>query len=95
MAFADPLKRMLSILLNIPISKFSNRHFKEDCIINVSTLDFILSISTENKDRLSDSKFNKMVKTLDPELTQSKLTIRQLMQYFGTEICQKYFGRNV
>lgn len=95
LAFADPLKRMLSILLNIPISKFNNRHFKEDCVINISTLDFILPTSTENKDWLSDSKFNKMVKTLDPELTQSKLTIRQLMQYFGTEICQKYFGRNV
>lgn len=95
MAFADPLKRMLSILLNIPISKFNNRHFKEDCVINISTLDFILPTSTENKDWLSDSKFNKMVKTLDPELTQSKLTIRQLMQYFGTEICRKFFGKNV
>lgn len=95
LAFADPLKRMLAILLNVPVSKFNNRHFKEDCVINIPTLDYSLSAFNEESDILSDSKFNKLVKNLDPSLTQSNLTIRQLMQYFGTEICQKYFGRNV
>lgn len=95
LAFADPLKRMLAILLNVPVSKFNNRHFKEDCVINISTLDYQLSAFNEELDILSDSKFNKLVKNLDPSLIQSNLTIRQLMQYFGTEICQKYFGRNV
>lgn len=95
LAFADPLKKMLAILLNIPASKFNDRHFKEDCVVNIPTLDFTLSAFTEDTNRLSDSKFNRMVKSLDPELIESNLTIRQLMQYFGTEICQKYFGRNV
>ena len=95
LAFADPLKRMLAILLNVPVSKFNNRHFKEDCVINIPTLDYSLSAFNEESNILSDSKFNKLVKNLDPSLTQSNLTVRQLMQYFGTEICQKYFGRNV
>lgn len=95
LAFADPLKKMLAILLNVPVSKFNNRHFKEDCVVNIPTLNSTLSDFTESNDKLSDSKFNRMVKSLDPELTQSNLTIRQLMQYFGTEICRKFFGKDV
>lgn len=95
LAFADPLKRMLAILLNIPVSKFNNRHFKEDCVINIPTLDYSLSAFNEEPNVLSDSKFNKLVKNLDPSLTQSNLTIRQLMQYFGTNVMHTFFGRNV
>lgn len=95
LAFADPLKRMLAILLNIPVSKFNNRHFKEDCVINIPTLDYSLSAFNEEPDVLSDSKFNKLVKNLDPSLTQSNLTVRQLMQYFGTNVMHTFFGRNV
>ena len=86
---------MLAILLNVPVSKFNNRHFKEDCVVNIPTLDSTLSDFTESNDKLSDSKFNRMVKSLDPELTQSNLTIRQLMQYFGTNVMHTYLGRNV
>lgn len=95
LAFADPLKRILAILLNVPVSKFNNRHFKEDCVINIPTLDYSLSAFNEEPDVLSDSKFNKLVKNLDPSLTQSNLTVRQLMQYFGTEICRRFFGKDV
>ena len=95
LAFADPLKRMLATLLNVPVSKFNNRHFKEDCVINIPTLDYSLSAFNEESDILSDSKFNKLVKNLDPLLTQSNLTVRQLMQYFGTNVMHTFFGRNV
>ena len=95
LAFADPLKKMLAILLNVPVSKFNNRHFKEDCVVNIPTLDSTLSDFTESNDKLSDPKFNRMVKSLDPELIQSNLTIRQLMQYFGTNVMHTYLGRNV
>ena len=62
---------MLAILLNVPVSKFSNRHFKEDCVINIPTLDYSLSAFNEESDILSDSKFNKLVKNLDPSLTHN------------------------
>lgn len=94
-AFADPLKKMLSVLLNIPFDNFNNRNFKEDCIINIATLDYSLSAFSNEEDQLSDSKFNRLAKNLDPLLTQSNLTIRQLMQYFGTEVMRKFFGENV
>lgn len=99
-AFADPLKKMLSDLLNIEIDKFYNREFKENHVINVSTLDIpkpkaINETLVLDFDKISDSKFNKLVKQLDPSLVESNLSIRQLLQYFGTEIMQKYFGKRV
>ena len=89
-AFADPLKKMLSDLLNISLDKFYIREFKEGCIINISTLE-----GSWLGEKLSDSKFNKLVKQLDPSLTEANLSLRQLLQYFGTEIMQKYFGKRV
>ena len=92
LAFADPLKKMLSDLLNIPLEEFYSRSFKEKCIVDVSTLN--MSFETQGL-RVSDSRFNKLVKELNPSLTESYLSIRQLLQYFGTEIMQKYFGKRV
>ena len=89
-AFADSLKKMLSDLLNISLDKFYIREFKEGCIINISTLE-----GSWLGEKLSDSKFNKLVKQLDPSLMESNLSLRQLLQYFGTEIMQKYFGKRV
>lgn len=94
-AFADPLKQMLAVLLNIPVEKFNDRAFKEDTCINFNTLDYSLSAFTKDIHLLSDSKFTKMAKDLNPEIIQYDLTIRQLLQYFGTEICQTYFGKSV
>ena len=99
-AFADPLKKMLSDLLNIPLNSFYNRNFKEDYVIDVSTLNVPQPKVTDdclnlNFNKLPDSKFNKMIKQLDQMLLNSNLSIRQLMQYFGTEIMQKYFGKRV
>lgn len=90
LAFADPLKKMLSDLLNIKLEHFYNRTFKESCIINVSTLQ-----NSRETEKLSDSRFNKLVKQLDPSLTEANLSLRQLLQYFGTEIMQKYFGKRI
>lgn len=95
LAFADPLKKMLATLLNIPVEKFNDRAFKEDTCIDLNTLDYSLTAFTKDKQMLSDSKFSKMAKELNPDILHYDLTIRQLMQYFGTEICQTYFGKNV
>ena len=100
LAFADPLKKMLSDLLNIPLENFYSRAFKEDYVITVSTLNvpqprIVDDYLNLDFNKLSDSKFNKMVKQLDPALLECNLSLRQLLQYFGTEIMQKYFGKRV
>ena len=91
LAFADPLKKMLAVLLNIPVEEFNNRNFKEFCTVHIPTLNF----NDDTNNKLPDSKFNKLVKTLDPSLAEGYLSIRQLMQYFGTEVMQTHFGRKV
>ena len=92
LSFADPVKKMLAILLNVSEYRFRDRDFKERWIVDIPTLE--LSVDVFNK-APSDSKFNKLVKQLDPSLAQSKLRIRQLMQYWATEIMQTYFTRKV
>ena len=94
LAFADPLKKMLAILLNVPVEKFNDRIFKENTYVNLNTLDYFL-LNRKDKSSLSDSKFTKMAKDLDTEILSYNLTIRQLMQYFGTQVMQTYFGRNI
>lgn len=93
LAFADPLKRMLSVLLNVPFDEFNSRGFKEFGMVKMDTLDVYFSPGFLT--RISDSKFNKLVKQLDSELSTADLSIRQLMQYFGTEISRKFLGENV
>ena len=94
-AFADPLKKMLAVLLNIPIEKFNDRAFKEDTCIDLDTLEYSLSAFTQDKHLLSDSKFTKLAKDLNIEILSYDLTIRQLMQYYGTTVMRTYFGENV
>lgn len=94
-AFADPLKKMLAVLLNIPVNKFNDRAFKEDTCIDLNTLDYSLSAFVKDKRLLSDSKFTKMSKELDINILQYDLTIRQLLQYYGTMVMRTYFGENV
>lgn len=91
LAFADPLKKMLSALLNVPIENFNDRNFKESWLVHVPTL----NLNDDLGNKLPDSKFNRLVKSLDPSLAEGYLSIRQLMQYFGTEVMQTHFGRNI
>ena len=94
-AFADPLKKMLAVLLNIPVEKFEDRSFKEDTCIDLNTLDYSLSAFTKDHHLLSDSKFTKLAKELNTNILQYDLTIRQLLQYYGTTVMRTYFGENV
>ena len=66
-AFADPLKKSLSDILNIPVCNFNNRTFKEKYFIDFDDL----SVSKNaNHETLSDSKFSKIAKVLDPTINQ-------------------------
>lgn len=92
-AFATPLKQMLSILLNVPRKRFNDRDFKENYAVNLSSLEVFKIKDFPERIILSDSKFNKLIRT--ERLIEYNITIRQLMQYFGTSACQDYFGRRV
>lgn len=99
-AFADPVKQMLADLINIPVEKFNDREFKEFTYVDLQSLNLINSMKYEftsryYPDKLSDSKFNRLAKDLNPEISKYCLSIRQLMQYFATNVMRTYFGENV
>ena len=97
LAYADKIKQMLSILLNVPVIQFEDRDFKENCYVDFTTLTLHWrhNIGDDSK-LLNDSEFSKEVQWLDQKLIREKyLSIRQVMQYYGTEVMRRYFGQNI
>lgn len=91
-SFAYPLKKMLSALLGVPMCKFNDREFKEHYYISFPELKIYKERYVPKTKILSDNKFSKMAKNLDPTITDYFLSIRQLMQFFGTNVMRTYFG---
>ena len=88
-AFADPIKEMLSSFLNMDRKEFESRDIKEHYLINFATFDQVYNKAAyyDVYKTLPDSKFAKLAKEWSPELSkQYFLSIRQVMQLFGTEI---------
>lgn len=95
-AFADSIKEMLGSLLNIDKNKFEHRDFKENWFVNLSTLSLFPRHIVLDNEILSDSKFTKLAKSWNPEYSNSYLlSIRQLMQLFGTEIMRNYISDKI
>ena len=92
-SFAHSLKGMLAVLLKIHPEAFEDRIFKENYCVDFSTLKIL---KKEHCDRtFTDSRFSKFIKDESISLTRDCLTIRQLMQYFGTEIMRDFFGDKI
>ena len=89
-AFADPIKEMLSHLLNINREDFESREIKENCFVNFSNFCKVYTNGIGPQfipEYLPDSKFSKLAKEWNPELSKEYyLSVRQVMQLFGTEI---------
>lgn len=89
-AFADPIKEMLSHLLNMDREHFESRGIKENCFVNFSNFCKVYTNGIGPQfipECLPDSKFSKLAKEWNPELSKEYyLSIRQVMQLFGTEI---------
>ena len=74
-AFADPIKEMLSHLLNMDREDFESRGIKENCFVNFSNFCKVYT--------------NGIGPQFIPEYLPAKqyyLSVRQIMQLFGTEI---------
>ena len=90
-SFAYPLKRTLSALLNIDISKFEDRIFKETYFIYFP--DLIITNKPDCAKVISEGKFSRMVNNKDLSFLKTNyITIRQLLQVFGTECMRDTFG---
>ncbi len=90
-SFAYPLKRTLAALLNVPIEKFNDRNFKENYYIYFPT--FTITNFPEFDKVLNDSRFSRLVNNKDLSFLKTHyITIRQLLQVFGTECMRNIFG---
>lgn len=69
-SFAYPLKRTLAALLNINISRFEDRDFKENYYIYFPSLD-ITNKLPENAVTVSDSKFARLLSNKDFSFIQT------------------------
>lgn len=91
--YADKLKEMLSIMMNVDKSKFDDREFKE--YYHFDFQKFLLydsrvkTFGNEPTDKVFARELKKENRNLAIEYN---LSIRQILQYFGTDIMRKYFG---
>lgn len=86
-AFADSLKDTLSVLFGIPVEKFYERDFKEHFYIKG------LEITDSPNNALDENSFIEMLSKKDFSFLKTHfITIRQLLQCFGTEIVRDLFG---
>ena len=91
-SFAGSLKEMLAVLLRVPVEMFEDRDFKENVFVDFNDLTFHRRESLKKHQILSDSKFSRKVKEMSIDVRANMLSIRQLLQYWGTEIQRRYLG---
>ena len=91
-SFAGSLKEMLAVLLRVPVEMFEDRDFKENVFVDFNDLTFHRRENLKKYQILSDSKFSRKVKEMSIDVRANLLSIRQLLQYWGTEIQRKYLG---
>lgn len=91
-SFAGSLKEMLAVLLRVPVEKFEDRDFKENVFIDFNDLTFHRREKLDKSKILSDSKFSRKVKEMSIDVRANLLSIRQLLQYWGTEIMRRHLG---
>jgi hypothetical protein len=84
---------MLAIMLNVDVSEFENRDFKENYCFDFSLYQLININSVDNPNTISDKSFNRELKKGNLNVAiEYNLSIRQILQFFGTDIMRRYFG---
>ena len=91
--YADPLKKMCAILLNVPVEDFENRDFKENYYFDFNEYRFYHRLIVDKRDMITDKEFSKQLKKGNLDIIlQYKLSVRQILQCFGTDVMRRFFG---
>ena len=84
---------MLAILMNVDVSIFEDRHFKENCYFDFTTHRLIDGTKFTVDNTISDKAFNRELKKGNLNIAIDYiLSIRQILQFFGTDVMRKFFG---
>lgn len=94
-SFARPLKEVLSIILGVPAEKFEDRDFKENYCVDFNS-NKIYNIKEVPDKLLTDKELSKLIDSkMYYDIADHYLTIRQVMQYFGTQICREFISNKI
>lgn len=94
-SFARPLKEVLSIILGVPAEKFEDRDFKENYCVDFNS-NKIYNIKEAPDKLLTDKELSKLIDNkMYYDIADHYLTIRQVMQYFGTQICREFISNKI
>lgn len=91
--YADSLKHMLAIMMNVDVKKFEDRDFKEHYCFDFLDYKLLNTNDQQVLNTISDKFFNRELKRGNLNVAiHYNLTIRQILQFFGTDIMRRYFG---
>jgi hypothetical protein len=94
-SFAKPLKEVLAIILGVPVEKFEDRDFKENYCVDFNTSK-IYKCADSNVRLLSDKNLSKLIESDSYHIIKTyTLTIRQCLQYIGTQICREFISDKI
>lgn len=94
-SFAKPLKEVLSIILGVPVEKFEDRDFKENYCVDFNTSK-IYKCTSPCIRLLSDKNLSKLIESDNYHAIKTHtLTIRQCLQYIGTQICREFISDKI
>ena len=94
-SFAKPLKEVLSIILGVPVEKFEDRDFKENYCVDFNTSK-IYKCTDPCVKLLSDKNLSKLIESDSYHIIKTyTLTIRQCLQYIGTQICREFISDKI
>lgn len=84
---------MLAIMMNVDVSNFEDRNFKEHYYFDFNSYKLINTKEATVSNTITDKYFNRELKrgNLDVAIKYI-LSIRQILQFFGTDVMRKFFG---
>lgn len=84
---------MCAILLNVSVEDFEDRDFKENWYFDFNEYKFYHRMIVDKKDMISDKDFSRQLKKCNLDIIlQYKLSVRQILQCFGTDVMRRFFG---
>lgn len=93
--YADSLKKMLAVMLNVDVERFEDRDFKENYYFDFNNY-HLLNASDAPLNTITDKRFAQELDKGNLNVAlEHCLSIRQILQFFGTEIMRKFFGNKL
>lgn len=84
---------MLAIMMNVDVSRFEDRDFKEYYYFDFNTYKLMNIKEKSIHNTITDKYFNRELKRNNLNIaTDYVLSIRQILQFFGTDIMRRFFG---